>query len=62
MQLEIRAVEIRTDSAYVLNGVSKHLQQWRRNGWKRRGRPISNSDVWQQVDKLLLKRSPSSYR
>ena len=56
LQLELRSVEIRSDSAYCIRGFLKHRQEWRKNGWRRRGREIKNADLWRQIDQLLEER------
>ena len=61
LQLELRPVEVRTDSAYVLNGVTKHRAKWKLTGWRRKNKLISNADLWQKLDSLLVNRSPESY-
>jgi len=33
LQLELRAVEVRTDSSYVINGLTENLLTWKRQGW-----------------------------
>lgn len=48
------------DSAYVLNGITKWLAGWKRNGWKTGLKePVKNQDLWQELDdikgKLKLK-------
>jgi len=60
-QLEARPLEIRTDSSYVANGINKHPQKWRSNGWQKKGKLIINADLWQQLGKLLAERMPGSY-
>ena len=61
-QLELRPVEVRTDSAYVANGILKHRGAWRKEGWKKKGRTIRNADLWKQLDDLLGARGPASYK
>ena len=51
--LELRPMEVRTDSSYVLNGVLRWRARWRANGWTRRGREIANADLWKQMDQIL---------
>jgi ribonuclease HI len=50
-------VEVVTDSQYVAKGISEWLPMWKRQGWQRKeGRtfkPVSNVDLWQQIDSLL---------
>ena len=46
-------VVIRADSQYVLNSYTQYIDQWKKNGWKKRdGSEIANVDVWQRVDVL----------
>lgn len=45
------AVEFYTDSAYVKNGVSAWLPNWKRNGWRTKSRkPVKNDDLWRTLD------------
>jgi len=47
-------VDLYTDSQYVVNAINqKWLDGWIRNGWKRKGGPVKNPDLWQQVADLL---------
>lgn len=50
------SVEIVSDSAYVLNGLSDWIDGWKRNEWRRRekGRlvEVKNVDLWQELDRL----------
>ena len=46
-------VTLYSDSAYVVNSISKGwLEGWKKNGWKKKG-GIANLDLWKEVDKLL---------
>ena len=43
-------VELYTDSKYVLDGITKWLPGWQRNGWKTASKqPVKNVDVWQRL-------------
>jgi ribonuclease HI len=43
-------VQLYTDSTYVLNGITKWLAGWERNGWKTASRkPVKNVDLWQNL-------------
>jgi ribonuclease HI len=43
-------VELYTDSTYVLNGITKWLPGWERNGWKTAAKkPVKNVDLWQRL-------------
>ncbi len=45
------AVRLHTDSKYVLDGVTKWLPRWKRNGWQTTGKqPVKNADLWQRLD------------
>ncbi|MGI5832957.1 MAG: ribonuclease HI [Thermoguttaceae bacterium] len=49
-------VEIVSDSSYVLNGLSKWMASWKKNGWRRREgqawKEVKNVDLWQRLDEL----------
>jgi ribonuclease HI len=43
-------VELYTDSTYVLNGITKWLPGWERNGWLTAAKkPVKNVDLWQRL-------------
>ena len=47
-------VELSTDSQYVANAINKGwLASWRKTGWKRKGGPLKNIDLWQKLTPLL---------
>lgn len=49
-------VDLTTDSVYVRDGVTKWMQNWKRNGWRTAGRqPVKNQDLWQQLDAVLMR-------
>ena len=60
--VEVRPVDIRTDSAYVQKGISKYLSRWKASGWVRGGRPIQNSDLWQTIASSLENRPAESVK
>jgi ribonuclease HI len=48
-----RASEITviTDSAYVKNGVTEWIHNWKRRGWRTAGGPpVKNAELWQRLD------------
>ena len=48
-----RACQVRltTDSQYVMNGVTRWMDGWKRRGWKTAARqPVKNSDLWRRLD------------
>ncbi|MDE2485982.1 MAG: ribonuclease HI [Alphaproteobacteria bacterium] len=43
-------VHVFTDSKYVLDGITKWLPGWQRNGWRTAGKqPVKNVDLWQRL-------------
>lgn len=49
----ISEVIIKTDSAYVVNSMTKWISKWRNNGYTNaRGLPLVNQDLIQQLDSL----------
>jgi ribonuclease HI len=41
-------VTLSTDSKYVMDGLTKWIHGWRKNGWKTADRkPVKNADLWQ---------------
>jgi ribonuclease HI len=44
-------VEVVTDSEYVKNGITKWIEGWKRNGWRKSDKtPVLNQDLWQELD------------
>lgn len=44
-------VTIYTDSRYVLDGVTKWMANWKRNGWKTADKkPVKNEALWRALD------------
>lgn len=49
------SVAVFTTSDYVFQGATRWINGWRRRDWKKRdGKPISNKDLWQQLDTLMM--------
>ena len=47
-------VTLYTDSRYVLDGITKWLPGWQRNGWRTaRRQPVKNLDLWQHLVKAI---------
>lgn len=43
-------VKLYTDSKYVLDGITKWIHGWQRNGWKNASKqPVRNSDLWHDL-------------
>ena len=44
-------VRLDTDSKYVLDGITKWIHGWKRNGWKTADKkPVKNVELWQRLD------------
>lgn len=44
-------VRLTTDSTYVKDGITKWLENWKRNGWKTAAKkPVKNQDLWIRLD------------
>lgn len=43
-------IDIFTDSKYVHNGITQWIINWKKNNWKK----VKNTDLWQQLDKLVI--------
>ncbi len=49
-------IELKTDSKYVLQGVTEWMPGWKKNGWKTAAKkPVKNVDLWQALDKELAR-------
>lgn len=43
-------VTLFTDSKYVIDGITKWVEGWKRNGWKSASKkPVRNSDLWHKL-------------
>jgi ribonuclease HI len=50
------AVELNTDSKYVLEGINDWIVNWKKNGWKTAAKkPVKNVDLWQQLDQEVTR-------
>lgn len=49
-------VTIYTDSKYVMDGITKWIFGWKKNGWKGSDKkPVKNIDLWQDLDLEVIK-------
>ena len=47
-------ITIVSDSKYVINGITKWLNGWKKNDWKNASnKPVKNVDLWQKLDELI---------
>ena len=45
-------VTLHTDSRYVIDGITKWIIGWRKNGWRNsKKEPVKNADLWQELVK-----------
>jgi ribonuclease HI len=45
------AVDLYTDSQYVMQGITSWLPNWKRRGWKTAdNKPVKNDDLWRALD------------
>ena len=43
-------VELHTDSKYLLDGITKWIAGWQRNGWRTAAKkPVKNEDLWRRL-------------
>lgn len=53
-KLSGNAVELYTDSTYVIRGITQWIQGWKKNGWKTaEGKDVLNKDLWETLDDVL---------
>ena len=47
-------VSLHTDSLYLLNGITKWVEGWQRNGWKTAAKkPVKNDDLWRRLTEAM---------
>jgi len=48
------AIDIYTDSTYVMKGMTEWLEGWKQRGWLTASRqPVKNVDLWQRLERAL---------
>ncbi len=47
-------IEIVTDSAYVVKGMTQWLANWKRRGWRRQTGELENRDLWEKLSQLAM--------
>ena len=60
--MELRPLEVRTDSTYVVNGVQKGQHGWKEAFYWKKGRPIANADLWRQLSDALAQREENMFK
>jgi ribonuclease HI len=44
-------VHVHTDSTYVMQGMTKWIHGWKKNGWRTSSKePVKNADLWQLLE------------
>ena len=47
-------VDMHTDSQYVRDGITKYINNWKRNGWRTAAKePVKNVDLWKKLDEAV---------
>jgi ribonuclease HI len=47
-------VTLYTDSKYLLDGITKWINGWQRNGWKTSAKqPVKNADLWRRLTEAM---------
>ena len=44
-----------SDSQYLVKGASEWMPGWKRRGWKRKGGPIENLELWRRLDRVAAR-------
>lgn len=46
-------INLYTDSAYLVNGITKYISNWKRNGYKTTNdQPVKNLELWIRIDAI----------
>lgn len=49
-------VTLHVDSQYVMNGITKWITGWKRNGWRTASKkPVKNEDLWRALDEEVAR-------
>jgi ribonuclease HI len=52
------AAQLFTTSDYLFQGATQWLHGWRQRNWQKKdGQPVSNADLWQELDRLAAGRN-----
>lgn len=49
------AVQIFTDSSYLVNAATTWMPGWKARGWRRKEGVLLNADLWQELDEVMSK-------
>ncbi len=49
-------VHLHTDSTYVMQGITKWIHGWKKNGWRTASKePVKNADLWQVLEVSVMR-------
>lgn len=49
-------VHLHTDSTYVMQGITKWIHGWKKNGWRTSSKePVKNADLWQVLEVSVMR-------
>ena len=49
-------VHLHVDSSYVMNGMTKWIHGWKRNGWRTADKkPVKNAELWQELEAQIAR-------
>jgi ribonuclease HI len=49
-------VDLHTDSAYLRNGITTWLKNWKARGWKTADKkPVKNVELWQELEEVMAR-------
>ena len=53
-------VDLYTDSKYLLDGITKWIKGWQRNGWMTAAKkPVKNDDLWRRLSEAMSRHEVS---
>ncbi|KAJ5088253.1 hypothetical protein N7456_011869 [Penicillium angulare] len=59
MAFPLHTVVIRSDSPYLVQGVTEWMPKWKLNGWKTaKGQPVANESMWRLIDVWIRQLEP----
>jgi ribonuclease HI len=54
------AAVVHTDSRYVMDGATKWMKNWKKNGWKTADKkPVKNEELWRALEDASVRHSVS---
>lgn len=51
---KVKHIVLKTDSAYLVQGITRYINKWRQNGWKTAtNKEVKNRDLWEWLEALI---------